>query len=77
MIPPETVPQLESPKHSQLDGGLNEKPRPARNGGDHEGGVRRGSIANRGRLHWPLAFFGIRWGEGMWNDVRTRAPYYR
>jgi len=78
MVPPEAVPQLKVPlqqlQHSQLDGELNEKPRSARN--HHGERDRRGSVVSRERPHWPLEFLGIRWGEGMWNDVRMRAPYY-
>ncbi|KAF8458377.1 HCO3 transporter family-domain-containing protein [Terfezia claveryi] len=75
MIPPEVEPQSkvlqQQLKNSQLDDGL---PRLARSHhGDRE---RRGSVVSRERPHWPLDFFGIRWGEGMLNDVRTRAPYY-
>ncbi|RPB24138.1 anion exchange family protein [Terfezia boudieri ATCC MYA-4762] len=75
MTPPEVEPQLkvlqQQPQNSHLDDRL---PRLARS--QHGDGKRRGSIVSRKRPHWPLDFFGIRWGEGMLNDVRARAPYY-
>lgn len=78
MIPPGAAHPTLVSQEQQQEFGL--RPEGFTVGYDGAGDVitgRRGRVVSEKSLqHWPITFLGIRWGEGMWNDVRRRAPYY-